>query len=550
MSKFRYRLNGTGSWTVIDAALPHNIVILKTDTIEVESIGAAALSQGSLPQFASMVGFGDSFIAGSNATAAANRLLNIVATALGAGTPLNKGIGGTVLQNSFNAGGSPAVNNGRDRFEADLLGANKREAVLIGYGGNDARYVAAPATLNVANYLIDYRQILNGLIVGGYDPAKIIICTPWWLSDVGLQTGNPGFFGQTRAGFEEFVNAAISVAREYGTWLCDTYAYFRDHGGASLVDTDNIHPANAGHAVLAEGILATSAIANIRTAPTNVVVTSPNAGEINVAFTGVEGAVSYTVQYGAEGAFFYTTTKDVTTASAFFNGVVGGSYRVRLRANFADGSSRWIFASSAVAVVTNPIFFSDTFTGDADTSLLDHAPDLGQAWTTQTGHAPASPARLSGAGRLYGTDAANVYRSASATSSNNQVTGYLECLSVVANDNVGVTTRASSSQQTYYFARYNRAVSGWQLFRVVNGAAAQIGSNFADTWTTGLRTVRLKAVGTTISMLVDVGGGLVERVSATDNTITSGAGIGVRMAGAIQTASTGIQIDRLEGEAV
>ncbi|MGB8289653.1 hypothetical protein ELI24_27140 (plasmid) [Rhizobium ruizarguesonis] len=213
---------------------------------------------GGLPQVASLVGFGDSITFGNQASDEAHQWLNIVSTALGAGTPLNQGIPGTVLQNSNDSGGSPRTNNGRDRYVADILGANKREAVAIDYGFNDGRYTAAPTTFNLAQYAMDYREILTGLIAGGYPTNRIFIASPYWISDTGLITGSAGFTGQTRAVFEQFVAAAKALAKEFGVYYADVYAAMRDNGGASLIYTDFNHPTDAGHAVIAAAILAST----------------------------------------------------------------------------------------------------------------------------------------------------------------------------------------------------------------------------------------------------------------------------------------------------
>ncbi|MGO7779478.1 SGNH/GDSL hydrolase family protein [Rhizobium ruizarguesonis] len=222
-------------------------------------VGAGVISQGGgggLPPVASLVGFGDSITVGLQSSDAAHQWLNIVSTALGAGTPLNQGIAGTVLQNSNDSGGSPRANNGRDRYAADLLGANKREMVAVAYGFNDARYTGAPTTFNLAQYAMEYREILTGLIAGGYPANRICIVSPYWISDTGLTTGSAGFTGQTRAVFEQFVAAAKALAKEFGVYYSDTYAAMRDHGGAALIYTDFIHPIDAGHAVIATAVLA------------------------------------------------------------------------------------------------------------------------------------------------------------------------------------------------------------------------------------------------------------------------------------------------------
>lgn len=203
----------------------------------------------------SVVVFGNSIAAGQNASVAANRWINLVATALGAGTPLNQGIAGTVLQNSADSGGSARSNNGRDRYVTALLGTNKRDMVFIAYGFNDARYTGAPSTFNVANYENDLREVVAGLINGGYAQSEICILSPYYITDTGLATGSAGFTGQTRSGFEEFVTASASVAEDYGVYYVDIYAYMLANGAGTLIDTDNIHPNDTGHAVIKDGVL-------------------------------------------------------------------------------------------------------------------------------------------------------------------------------------------------------------------------------------------------------------------------------------------------------
>lgn len=102
------------------------------------------------PTVATVVsGFGSSTIEGDGASGTAPHALTLIGGAMGAGTIRNKGIAGTVLQNSIAAGGAPLASNGRDRFVADLLGANRSERLYILYGANDLRYTAAPATFNL-----------------------------------------------------------------------------------------------------------------------------------------------------------------------------------------------------------------------------------------------------------------------------------------------------------------------------------------------------------------------------------------------------------------
>lgn len=206
------------------------------------------------PFVGSTVAMGDSITVGAAATAPANRWVNIVTTELGS-TLVNAGIGGTVLQNSNGAGGTPLNNNGRDRYESVMTGAAKRELGIVAYGFNDARYTAAPATFNVTEYINDYREIITGLLAAGYSNNRILIVGPHYITDAGLATGTAGFTGQTREGFLEYVYAARQVAYEFQVLYFDSYHHMEANGGASLISEDDIHPNNQGHAVIADGIL-------------------------------------------------------------------------------------------------------------------------------------------------------------------------------------------------------------------------------------------------------------------------------------------------------
>jgi len=248
-----------------------------------------------LPRVSTLVTFGDSITSGVAATLVANRWANRLAADLGA-TLTNAGIGGTVLQNSFDVNGSPRSSNGRNRYVSALLGANKRDLVVIAYGLNDARYTAAPSTFNVVEYQNDYREIMFGLIAGGYSRDRIVIVSPHYITDVGLTTGSAGFTGQTRIGYESFVTATRNVAREFGCYYADTYSAMRDGGGENLIDTDGIHPLDTGHLLIYNTIRkATLALDNFFTydnfvAPDGIAI-NVRSGEKNATWVPVGGYI-------------------------------------------------------------------------------------------------------------------------------------------------------------------------------------------------------------------------------------------------------------------
>ena len=222
--------------------------------------GGGSVSLPMPSSVASVVGFGDSITLGTAASDAAHRWLNLVATALNAGTPLNQGSSGTVLQNSNDSGGSVLANNGRDRYISALLGANKRELAIIAYGLNDARYTTAPSTMNVANYRNDLKEVILGLVGGGYTRDRIVIVTPHYVTNFGFTQGSTGFTGQNRSGYEAYVLAARDLAAELGVYLADTYAVMLAAGAEPALNSegsnDGIHPGDNFMQVIANAVLA------------------------------------------------------------------------------------------------------------------------------------------------------------------------------------------------------------------------------------------------------------------------------------------------------
>lgn len=408
------------------------------------------------PSVASIVAIGDSFTVGTGASDAAHRWINIVAASLGA-TLTNNAIAGTVLQNSLNASSVPFANNGRDRYFAAMIGGGNKKAMgIIPYGFNDARYTAAPTTFNVAEYAVDYEEIVIDLLQQGYGPADIVVVSPWYITDTGLITGTAGFSDQTRIGFEAFVTAAAAVAAKYGVYYYDAYAYMRDNGGASLIGGDNIHPTDTGHAVIATGFM--------------------------------------------------------------------------------------LAKRTPVAVLPLPVpFLLDTFTAVDGTLLTAHTSDSGASWSLQTGYAPASGNVIT-AGSMWAPSSTGVYKTSAIPPTADYGVRAIMIFLTTINDNIGVIGRADPAANTFYFFRLDKASGVYQLFKTLGGVSTQLGSDVADGGTfAGLKSIELRMVGTTISGWVNN----VKVIEVTDSSITLAGRAGVRMAGSVQTATTGIHIDKI-----
>jgi lysophospholipase L1-like esterase len=193
--------------------------------------------------------FGDSITQALHIADPADRWSNRLATALGASLD-NHGLSGTVMQHSPDASGAPRANNGRDRYERDLLAGPRADVIAILYGSNDARYTAAPATLNRGGFVRDYRDVLAGLLAAGYAPDAIVIGSPPRLPDAGFGVGaDDGFAGQSRDEFARYTGTIRDLAAGTGTY----YAPVSEEMGEddSLILPDHVHPNPAGHARIA-----------------------------------------------------------------------------------------------------------------------------------------------------------------------------------------------------------------------------------------------------------------------------------------------------------
>ncbi len=157
------------------------------------------------------------------------------------------------MQASPAASGAPRENNGRGRYERDLLGAERGDVVAILYGTNDARYTAAPATFGADGFVRDYREVLGGLLRAGYPADAIVIGSVSHLPDAGFAVGaEDGFAGQNRAEYQRYTGLVQSLAREFGCFYAPVNERLAAEGGDALILPDHVHPNEAGHARISE----------------------------------------------------------------------------------------------------------------------------------------------------------------------------------------------------------------------------------------------------------------------------------------------------------
>lgn len=492
---------------------------------------------------ATLNAIGDSIVFGDYASDTAHQWLDVFAFAYSA-TATNNGIEGTVLQNSMDGAGNARANNGRDRFYAAMTGANKKAFAVVAYGFNDARYVNAPSTFNVAAYLSDYREVLSGLRAAGYAQTDILVVAPYYITDTGLITGSAGFTGQTRAGFHAFVDAAATIAAEFGVYYFDAYAYMLANGADALLGNnalggDIIHPNDTGHAVIAAGGLKAPRATAV--APT-LAVASAAAGQLDVTVGVVAGAVSYEIAASLDRVFTFPFTYAGSSRSHSFTGLLKASYWARARAVFLDGSKGpWGFSAQQAVAAAAGVFLTDNFIDFESQVVTSHTGELGGTWTLQTGNTPANAAVLND-GYLWGASSTDVYKASGVPASADY---YVEAVvtllgTINAADNIGVTGRAASAANTYYFARFSQAAGGWQLFKNVAATVTQLGATWVEAFGTGPHTVRLTMTGTTIGLKLDG----TDRITVTDAAISTAGFAGVRLA-TVVTRFDGLRLDSI-----
>ena len=316
---------------------------------------------GTLPQtLASFGTMGDSVCVGQCASDTTLRWVALFQNSLGGATLIDRCASGTVWQNENLANGSPGTLNGRSRFYVDFMngrGTNcqyKTNLATIAYGYNDMRYTAAPATMNVTNFEIQYRQGLNGILSNGCyaSPSNVLLVTPYYMTTIGFASGSGGFTGSSDAVNQQYGDVVRRVAKDYGVYIADAYTALKNAGASdgSLSCTDHVHFNDAGYAVIAN-----SAIHAVKNNPhpqlTGLTASSPGAGQMTVSWTSA-GLSSYEIDVGVYGEpYELPYTLMVGTNTGTITGLPTGSYIARVRGQYSDGSySPWAWYTTDVVV--------------------------------------------------------------------------------------------------------------------------------------------------------------------------------------------------------
>lgn len=194
----------------------------------------------------SAVFFGDSITVGQGASSTAKRWSSLVANFISL-KEINKGISGTVLQNSYPV----LVNNGIDRYQNDIF-PYKLAKVFILYGLNDLRYNGA--NFFVSAYQIDLNTVVSGLILAGFVPTHITVGSPPYMLPSCYDEDFP-FNAGSIPKHQQYRDATKTVAIANGCKWADIYQAMLNSTD-SLISPDGVHPNDTGHQLIASTILA------------------------------------------------------------------------------------------------------------------------------------------------------------------------------------------------------------------------------------------------------------------------------------------------------
>ena len=192
-------------------------------------------------------------------------------------------------------------------------------------------------------------------------------------------------------------------------------------------------------------------------------------------------------------------------------------------------------------------FVQDSFTDTDLTSLGAHTSDSGHSWIypAGTGTNPSGYDLIIENNRARGNPAQPsdryYYVNATPSSADYDVLADIVILShnVGSNDAAGVVGRAADTTFTFYMARYNFLVDGWELFYIADEVTATLLGTYSENLTSGTHSLVLRMRGDQISLIRNG----VEIIGPITNTALTGAGRAGLYASYGQSGSTGVHID-------
>jgi hypothetical protein len=505
---------------------------------------------------------GDSYTTGTGASPSTNRFINVFATAVG-GTVTNlHGVAGTLFQNSNDSGGNPSANNGRDSV-GSLFDEQIYDYLVNAYGGfNDSRSDPALVDdISSVNFEVDKRQWLNAVLnytdtgsMKSYSTGQVILCGNWWAPAALFSAG--GLTGSNYTILQAYDDVDRAVALEYGLPFANTYAVLRDFSaGAGVVWGDNIHPSNAGHALIANAIQHPLILWTRPRLTVTSDLSTGNAVTLNWTAPSGEVPTSYTSEIMPPGEpYEFTVTWTGSGLTHQFTGLTGGNkYLTRTRPNYADGShGPWAFLQCGVKLPYTVVASSD-FANVADNTTLESVSGWSRITSGSNGNSPTIQVN-NGRGRVVGpTSATSVgrYKLTSLTDSGNGVYGEceLEFLSLPGlNFIAGLTLRAQDASVDNLHLRISS--TSILLEKTLSGTSTIItGGNFP--WTPQINTpytFRFEVKANVQKVYVN-GNLIISSTEAEAGLGALGTSAGLRLqtgTGSVFTDTTGPQVNKCE----
>lgn len=182
----------------------------------------------------------------------------------------------------------------------------------------------------------------------------------------------------------------------------------------------------------------------------------------------------------------------------------------------------------------------DTFTDTNSTLITSHTSDSNNTWVLQSGTTGSHAIIVNN--RVYGQASTNVYRSSFVQpSADYQVYGKFDIVGSPATWGAGITGRATADNTaTFYCVRYDSVARNWLLFKSVSGVVTTL-ATWAETFNSGSRYITLRMQGSSIKGFING----VERLSATDATITEAGSAGLRLS-IISSLTAGLHVDFIQ----
>lgn len=198
-------------------------------------------------------------------------------------------------------------------------------------------------------------------------------------------------------------------------------------------------------------------------------------------------------------------------------------------------------------------FASDVFTGADGDPVAAQAMVAGGPWVEHGSYTPNVLYANNMAAGPGTSQVGMVYATTGAPSANYTVQGLVTTTTAGSSGAAGVAGRVATGANTMYVADYyDDATAGSRAFRLYGlSAGALIGGALLGSYTqnlgsSGSATIKLEMIGSALKVYVDG----VERISASEGTITAAGYAGIRIGNQTGAYSTGVRLDDFTADTI